>query len=370
MKILFIHTIGKNKYGGGERWVINASAGLKEKGHDVFVGSMKGSVLLQKAEERGVKTVNFNIHSDVSLYMAVKIAFFIKRNKIDVIITKRRDIFVVGLAAKLSTKPLVIIRSGSPPKLSAGKHVSVIKKFAHGIITNTKTIKNYYLFKGLSAKGFVKVIYNGFHVDDSTPKVDFSEMFPNKKVILSVGRLAKEKAYHDLIDAAALLKRRRSDLVFYIIGEGKMYDELIDYSKRKHVDDIVHFAGYIDPASPYMKGCDVFLLTSIFEGMANSAMEALGYAKPVIMTNVNGAAELSLNGKYAMLIRPENPLEIADSVEKVLNKQEHYDKIALAAMTHIRENFTMNAMIDNVESFINERLTATDKGKKDDEHNW
>ncbi len=306
MKILFIHIAEKSKFGGAERWLVNAASGLHQKGHDVVVGSVNNSEILKKVSEKGIRTFDFKNHKFFNLITVIKIANFIRKNKFDIIITKRRDLFISGLAAKLSTKPIVIVRSGSIPIYDVKKHISQIKRYAHGIITNTKTIKNFYLFNGIKNRDFVRVVYNGLITDDEILPKDLSAIFPGKKVILSIGHLVKEKSYHDLIDAAALLKRKRNDIVFVVLGDGYLYDELTNYTKKKKVDDLFHFFGYKENTAEYLKACELFILTSHFEGMANSAMEALAYGKPVIMTNVNGALELSDNGRYAVLIRPGN----------------------------------------------------------------
>ncbi len=364
MRILFIHTIGKNKYGGGERWVVNAAAGLMQRGHKVFIGSRKNSELLKVAADRGINTVAFNINCNISIYMALKIALFLRRNKIDVVITKGRDLAVSGTAARLGLKPVVLVRSGLPPQSSKKKRIFFIKKLADGIITNTETIKDFYIQNGLMAKSFIKVIYNGLIIDDSLPSFDFSEKFPGKKIILSVGRLASQKAYNYLIDAAALLKEKNiDDVIFYVIGDGKLMNELVKYTEKKGVSGMVHFAGYRSQVVPYLKGCNMFLLTSLYEGMPNAAMEAMAYGKPVIMTNVNGAEELTDNGKYAILVPPEDPTAIAGSVKKILEND--YDCLQLTenAKSFVRNNFRMDIMIDKIESFIFEKISQRQRKK-------
>ncbi|MBS4013825.1 MAG: glycosyltransferase [Bacteroidetes bacterium] len=363
MKILFIHIAEKTKFGGAEKWLVNTASGLNKKGHDVVVGSVNNSEILKKVSEKGINTFGFRNHKYFSLITIIKVANFIRKNKFDIIITKRRDLFLSGLAAKLSTKPIVIVRSGSIPIYDVKKHISQTNKYAHGIITNTKTIKNFYLFNGIKNRDFIRVVYNGIIKDDEISPIDLSAIFPGKKVILSIGHLVKEKSYHDLIDAATLLKRKRNDIVFLVLGDGYLYDELTKYAKKKKVDDHVHFIGYKDNTAEYLKACDLFILTSHFEGMASSAMEALAYGKPVIMTNVNGALELTDNGRYAVLIRPGNHMEIAETIERVINNNQHYIKLSQEASNYIRQTFTIESMIQRTEDFLVESLELYNRKK-------
>ncbi len=363
MKILFIHTIGKNKYGGGERWVVNAAAALKNRGHEVFVGSKKNSKILKEASEKGVNTVNFNILSDLSIYMAIKISRFLKKHKIDVVISKRRDLAVSGMAAKLGTHPVVLVRSGSPPQRSIKKHLFIIEKFSDGIITNTKTIKDFYYLKGLNKKIDINVIYNGLNINDSVKAKNFKEDFGEKKIILSVGRLSAEKGYNYLLEAASILKEKRNDLIFYIVGDGKLKEKLLYHVDKNKLNDIVYFAGYKEPITPHLKGCDIFVLPSLYEGMPNSAMEAMAYGKPVIMTKVNGAEELSDNGKHAFLIPPKDHNAIANAILSVLNDKEKSEKVAEDAKSFVRSKFTMSCMTDNLENLIINKYNAKKKNK-------
>jgi glycosyltransferase involved in cell wall biosynthesis len=66
---------------------------------------------------------------------------------------------------------------------------------------------------------------------------------------------------------------------------------------------------------PYLKGCDLFVLPSLYEGMSNAAMEAMAYGKPVILTNVNGAGELVPDEGKGVLIPARDPQAIAAEVE-------------------------------------------------------
>lgn len=352
MNILFVHTIGKRKYGGGERWVINAAAGLKKSGHEVFVLSKPNSVLIEKAKAANLNTVSFNIASNISVFHAFILSRIIRKNKIDVVISKGRDLAIAGLASKWGGNPLVIRRSGSPPRKKILKHVYLTKWLADRVITNTETIRNFYIKQGFTEKNFVKVIYNGLVVDDSIPAYDFSTRYPGKTIVLSVGRLVAEKGYFFLIDALALIKNKQPDVLFFIIGSGKDKNRLISYAQKKGVDHMIIFAGYIDQPIPYYKGCDLFLHSSLFEGMPNVVLEAMAYGKPVIMTNVNGAKDLSRKGQYARLIPAADHYAIAESLVHAIQNKDEMINMGRSAQQFARDNFSMNSMINNLESFV------------------
>lgn len=336
--------------------MVNAASGLLQTGHHCIIAGKGNSVFFEKAKEKGIETFDINIFSDISIYHAFKLAQYIKKQKIDLVISKRRDLAVAGLAARWAGRLPVIVRSGSPPRKSLRKHVFLIRKLAVGLVTNTNTIRDIYRANALPDDNFIKVIYNGIQVDDNVSAFDFDARYPDRSVVLCVGRLnAIQKGYTFLIDALQTLKNDYPELLVYVLGDGKDRRMLESLSKRKGVAGNIHFAGYVDQPAPYMKGCNMFLHPSLIEGMPNAAMEAMAYGKPVIMTNVNGAAELTQDGKLAHIIPPASHKTIAESLKGALDNPHKFSKMAQAAQQHVREHFTMEKMIAGLNDFISEK---------------
>ena len=361
MNILFVHSIGRDKFGGGEKWLINVAEGLKNKGHKIWVGVRPESRLLNAAVRKGLETVNLNILSDISIYHIFKITWLIRKLSIDVVITKGRDLTITGLAAKASGNPLLIVRHGLPLRKSFRKHRFLLNKFADGIIANTNTIKELYESMNWVPADFTRVIYNGTSVNSSTIPFNYGDLFPGKRIILSVGRLARQKGFEYLIEAAGILNNSHDDLMLIILGQGKLEGKLRAYAKAKGVSEMIHFAGFIEDVSPYLKGCDIFVLPSLYEGMPNAAMEAMAYGKPVIITRVNGASELIPDEGKGILIPPRDPQAIADELEKLLHDNERSQRMGLEAERHIKENYSIPSMVSNIESYLEKQLSLKRK---------
>ncbi|MFP4367422.1 MAG: glycosyltransferase [Bacteroidales bacterium] len=358
MRILFVHSIGKRKFGGGEKWLISAASGLRDSGHKVIVGGRPGSRLLKAARLNGLETVNFNIFSDLSIYHVFRIARFIRTNNIDVLITKGRDLAVAGCAARMAGNPLVLVRHGLPMQTSFRKHSFLLRKLADGVITNTKSIKEFYEHKNLVKRNFTRVIYNGTNATNNVPSYNYAQRFPGKKIVLTVGRLAIQKGYYYLIDAISLLSREHGDIMFVVLGEGKLHNKLLSYARQMGVSERIHFEGFVDNVVPYLKGCDLFVLPSLYEGMSNAAMEAMAYGKPVVLTNVNGARELIPDDSKGILIPPKDARAIADAVIRLKEDRELREKLGQEASRHVLANFPVSSMITNIQSYIEERLIA------------
>lgn len=356
MNILFVHSIGKNKFGGGEKWLITVAAGLRGNGYNVLVGGRPGSKLLQAARANGLETVALNILSDISLWHVFRIAQILQRHQIDVIITKGSDLLISGLAARFGNNPLVLVRHGSPIRSSFKKHSFLLNKLADGIITNTRTIKEIIEKKCMVREGVTHVIYNGTVAGNNRHSYDFSLKFPGKKIVLSTGRLASSKGYMYMIDAISLLEKKRDDLMFVVLGEGKHYKKFVTYARKKGVSDMIHFEGFVENVVPYLQGCDIFVLPSLYEGMSNAAMEAMSCGKPVVLTNVNGAEELIPDENKGLLIPPKDPEAIALAVERLFGDRQLLRKLGEEGQKHVSENFPVSAMIANIQSCIDEKM--------------
>ena len=363
MNILFINSIGRNKFGGGEKWMVNAAKGLTDRGHNVVLASKRNSRLLEYAAGRGVRTEVMEIRGDLSPLATLKIASWMKKHETDVLICNlNKDVRVAGLAARLVGRPVVLARHGMLLCSKKWKHKLSLTRLTDGIITNSRTIREAYAGYGWFDRDFVKVIYNGLAIPAQVDAFDFASRFPGKKIIYSAGRLSKQKGFEYLIDAAAMLQRKRDDLIFAISGEGKLEAELKNRVKALGLEESFIFLGFTPDIYPCLKGCDLFVLASLFEGMPNVVMEAMAMQKPVIATDVNGARELmgasemSLVCDTGLIIPPKEPQAIAEAIEKIIDNPVLLAAYGKAGHERVETQFTVPIMIDNLEKHLQAKL--------------
>lgn len=363
MNILFINSIGRNKFGGGEKWMVNAAKGLTDRGHNVVLASKRNSRLLEYASGRGVRTEVMEIRGDFSPLATLKIAAWMKRHQTDILICNlNKDVRVAGLAARLVGHPVVLARHGMLLCSRKWKHKLSLTRLTDGIITNSRTIREAYAGYGWFDENFVKVIYNGLAIPEHVTPFDFASRFPGKKIIYSAGRLSKQKGFEYLIEAAAMLKRKRDDLVFVISGEGKLEVELKNMVSALGLEESFIFLGFTPDIYPCLKGCDLFVLASLFEGMPNVVMEAMAMQKPVIATDVNGARELmgasteSLDCNTGLIIPPKNPQAIAEAIEKIIDDPATMAAFGKAGHDRVETHFTVPIMVDNLEKHLKQKI--------------
>ena len=140
-------------------------------------------------------------------------------------------------------------------------------------------------------------------------------------VILSVGRLSREKAHADLIDAFKLVcakhPERKCRLV--IVGDGPERAGLEASAQASGLNQQIIFAGQVRNAQLFYHIADVFALPSHSEGSPNVLLEAMAAEVPIVATSVGGVPEILQHDASALLVSPQTPAAMAQAILQVLN---------------------------------------------------
>ena len=151
-------------------------------------------------------------------------------------------------------------------------------------------------------------------------------LFNNKKnkYILTVGRLSKQKDHYTLIRAFNLLKNKiNAELI--IIGEGNEYKELKKLVSKLNLENKVHFRKYTLNPYYFMKNCDLFVLSSKWEGFAIVLVGALVCNIPIVSTNCrHGPNEILENGKWGKLTTVGNVNELSKNMFDILSNNKTF----------------------------------------------
>ena len=151
---------------------------------------------------------------------------------------------------------------------------------------------------------------------------------PAAKVILTVGRMSREKAHDDLISAFSLLRTALpgTDLKLLVVGDGPERTRLEALSV-----DGVRFAGQLRDVAPYYAIADLLALPSLVEGSPNVLLEAMAAAVPVVATEVGGIPEIVRHEESALLVPPRDPAALARAMERVLTDESLASKLVECA---------------------------------------
>lgn len=213
----------------------------------------------------------------------------------------------------------------------------VLARFTDVIITINE--EDYQAAKKFKLKKNGKIFkVHGVGIDTiSIKNIDVSKNEIRKKlglkfddtVLISAGRLEKNKNYKAAIDALSLVKDK-DNIKYLICGVGPSEVELKKYAKEKGVESKIFFLGYRDDVIEIMKASDIFLLTSLREGLPRSVMEAMACGLPCIVSDIRGNRDLiddnlggfiiDVNDKHQL---NDRIMRLVDSLDMRLNMREY-----------------------------------------------
>lgn len=193
------------------------------------------------------------------------------------------------------------------------------------------------------------IIHNGISTIDFESKnrladrrlVKFSE---NGFTIGSIGRLSAEKGYRHLIEALRLVIQRGIDANLIIIGEGNERSFLEQLIEKLKLTDRVLLPGYCTTARDYLPCLDVFVLSSLTEGLPITLLETMQANVPIVATRVGGIPEVLENGKDGLLVEPRDPEKLADAISRIYHDSELRDKLMSCAYKKVITDYTAEKM--------------------------
>lgn len=292
----------------------------------------------------------------------LKLTKLIKKYEIDIVHTHEVRTNLVGLIAARLTGVKVVasihgwVMNTVPFLWKLYQHFDrrVIRRCDH-IIVGSNFLRDEIIKMGLSSQK-VTTIHNAIdtaNLDLSASSLNFRKKYnlnSTDTLIGTVGRISKEKGHKYLLEAAKIVIQEHPDVKFLIVGEGKIRAELEIYAKSLGIFDNVIFTGYYKNLSEVLAVIDLFVIPSLTESLPLAVLEAMAAGKPVISTNVGGIPEIIIHGETGLLVRPQNGMELANSIITMLNNNDLLFKMAKKGKQLVNTEFSIHNFIEQTES--------------------
>lgn len=334
MKILFY--IPTMKKGGAERVISNLTSYICNNTQDEV------SLLITIDEKP-----SYNLDPKVSFYILepnIKgniLKRNIKRNKklLNIIKQDKPDVIVAFLPEPcyriLLLKPFhkvpVIVSERNDPKVM---YKDILNKIlmktlypkASGFVFQTKEAKSY--FKKSIQKNSV-IIPNPINEEF----ISNDKKLKKEKVIVSVGRLEKQKNQSMLIDAFSNIYKKYPKYKLIIYGEGSLREKLENQIKSLNLENKVLLPGNIDNIKDALSKSEIFVLPSLYEGMPNALMEAMALGLPCISTDCPcGGPKFLIKHKENGLLTKIDSKDLEKNLELLITNKKLRDKISKNAI--------------------------------------
>jgi len=136
-------------------------------------------------------------------------------------------------------------------------------------------------------------------------------------IVMNASRLHPQKGINYFIDAAEILIKKNYNISFFIVGDGPLKSEMVNLVNSKKLNQDITFLGFRQDIKNVISQSDVLVLTSVYEGLPLTPMEAFSVKKPVIGTDIDGTREVITNEYNGFLADNMNPDSIANKIEKL-----------------------------------------------------
>ena len=178
-------------------------------------------------------------------------------------------------------------------------------------------------------------------------------------IIISIGRLGKEKGFAYLIRAISLLSKNDIDCKLVILGEGAEENNLYNLSKELNIEDRVRFLGFRSNPYKYLARSKIFVLSSLYEGFPNVLLEAMALGVPSIATRCpTGPEEIITDEVNGLLIPQADEKALANAIKKLLLDKDLRERLSEAARKRA-EDFRVEKIIMQYEDVIDNVCAAS-----------
>ena len=295
-----------------------------------FLG-MNNSILKDlKLLNKFIKEIDADIYISIDVYLNILLGIAKKRNRIKVIMSERNNPRNVNIR-----KILKILRN-------------LIYSIADAIVFQTEEAKNYFN-KSVSKKG--KVIINP--IKPNLPQRNQN----TENVIVAVGRLSKQKNYPLLLKVFKQFSDNHSDYKLVIFGEGEEENDIIELINKLNLYEKVFVKKFTNDLHNQIKNYKIYVLTSDYEGIPNSLIEAMGMGFPVIASDTpSGGTKCLINhGENGYLFKPGDSKSFYNFLTRLADNEELQMKFSTNAVCindYLSEERIMNEWIDLIEQVL------------------
>jgi len=357
---------------GAQNILAKLANGLISKGYDQRVyclNDAQSPSMVKKITEGGTDVVTIGKAKLLTATGLLKIFIDLKKWSPHIVVTFLPFSHIIGRTlARLASVPFVVssIRQRNVHTPFWYYPLSrLTARWADKVVFNSRDVIEFALANEGVREHQVSYIPNGVEIP-AEPSADRSHQVRGELgiaastlVIGTVGRLYAQKGVTHLLQAFTKVVHGLDDSILLIVGEGPLLKHLKGESRDLGIDANVRFLGERSDVPELLNAFDVYVQSSLFEGMPNAVMEALAAALPVVATEVDGISELIDDGRNGRLIPPGDSEALADAIIYARENESEARRMGAAARLRMKAEFSVDKMVTGFDRLFRGLIDAS-----------
>jgi len=368
--INLLYVITKLELGGAQKQLLSLIRHLDKKRFRLFLFTAEDGLLLPEALSINGLTINkstclerpINLLKD--LLVLIEIYRFIKKNNIEIVHTHSSKAGILGRLAARVAKVRIILHTVHGWSFNDYQPSMVrlffiwLERFIARFTDRLIVVSDYDKQKGLWNRIGKEDKYSLIHYG-----IDFSEFGTKDQNIreelginindLAIGMIAclkPQKSPQDFIKLAFLVKKVSPDARFLLVGDGILRKKTESLIRKFNLEKQVILTGWRKDIARVLSGIDVFVLTSLWEGLPVSVLEAMASSKPIVSTHTGGVADIIVEGSSGFLVPPKDMDKMSARLVILLKDKNLRIRMGQNAKEALSLNFALRNMIENNQS--------------------
>jgi glycosyltransferase involved in cell wall biosynthesis len=351
-----LHIDTAQSWRGGQNQVLLTVNGLRAIGHRAALAAHPGGELRRRAEE-GLELIPIASRSEMDLSAAWRLSRAVRRLRPDIL--HAHDPHAVAMGALALSLGASSRASGRAPALVSSRRVDFPLKgnsFSRWkyrqvdcFIAASEAIHQILLTDGVSPDRVITV-HEGIdleHVLAAVPVNVHQEFWlpRHAPVVGNVAALVPHKGQRHLIEAARLVIQEMPDVRFVILGEGELREVLERQVREHHLEKHILLPGFRTDVLGCLKSFDVFVMSSVTEGLGTSLLDAMACSRAVVATNVGGIPEIVEDRRTGLLVAPRDHAAMAEAIVRLFGDNAARVRMGEAGLARVQAKFTVERMV-------------------------
>jgi L-malate glycosyltransferase len=362
--IRVLHLSSEKDWRGGEQQIAYLVSELSRLGIQNIVGCEKDSRFEQVCRENNWVYFTSRFSLSVNPGTSAKVAGICREKNIDILHLHTSRSHTVGVVSTLFGHParLVLTRRVDNP---IGTNFLSQWKYNHPrikrIITVSDKIKEV-LTKVLKQPEKCITIHSGidtsrFNVTGDRTKIrKLAGAGPDDLLVGNTSALAAHKDYFTFINTCEWVVSKGLKTKFVIIGEGPEEQKIRRYISTKNLEAHIVLTGFRKDIPQLLPGFDIFLMTSVTEGLGTSILDAFAAKVPVVATRAGGIPEMVKDGETGLLADPGDFTRLGEHILRLSEDKQMCARLTDGATRYLNADFTREIMTQKVLNVYNEIL--------------